>query len=238
MRLALTLDRDASRREENDYVRALVAAGVARAAIDVVGPGRLPDEPFDGLLLGGGCDVEPARYGREPLPDAKLELDAQRDETDFAFLTRARAESVPVFGICRGLQVINVAFGGTLVQDLPSLRPSPVVHQRPPRETTRLDHPVSVRPGTRLAKIARAAEIRVNSRHHQAIEALAPGLAVSAEAADGLIEAVETAGVLAVQWHPENLSASDPVSQCLFEDFVSAVAARQRAILETASLTR
>src|SRR5262249_24887645 len=137
MRIVLTLDRDASRREENDYVRALLAAGVPREAIDVVSPGARPTEAFDALLLGGGGDVDPQRYGQRPRADARLELDADRDATDFSYLERALAESVPVFGICRGIQVINVAFGGTLVQDIPSARPSEVVHQRSYREKRR-----------------------------------------------------------------------------------------------------
>jgi putative glutamine amidotransferase len=122
-----------------------------------------------------------------------------------------------------------VALGGTLVQDLPSERPSEVVHQRSREEKTRRDHPVAIAPDTLLAQIAGAAEIAVNSRHHQAIERLAPGLAVSGTAPDGVPEAVESAGgswLLAVQWHPENL-AGDPVSERIFGDFVRA--ARDRA---------
>src|SRR5262249_57477487 len=97
MGIVLTLDRDASRREENDYVRALLAAGVPREAIDVVSPGARPTEAFDALLLGGGCDVDPQRYGQRPRADARLELDADRDATDFSYLERALAASGPVF---------------------------------------------------------------------------------------------------------------------------------------------
>jgi putative glutamine amidotransferase len=227
MRIALTLDRDATRREENDYVRALVAAGFAPAEIDVVAPGRRPTEPFDGLLLGGGSDVDPARYGRRKIRGAGLKVDPERDETDFAFLERALSQSLPVFGICRGIQVVNVAFGGTLVQDIATGRPSPIVHQRSSREKTRLDHTVSIRPGTFLRAIAGVDEIEVNSRHHQAVEDLGRGLAVSAEAPDGLVEAIEQPGtpILAVQWHPENLAA-DGVSRRLFDHFALAVRER------------
>lgn len=230
MHIALTLDRDATRREENDYVRALVDAGFAREEIDVVAPGTAPMEPFDGLVLGGGSDVDPARYGRPKVRGARVKVDRERDETDFAFLERALHEGVPVFGICRGIQVVNVAFGGTLVQDLPTQRESPLVHQRSAREKTRLDHAVSVRPGTRLHAIAGSEEIAVNSRHHQAVENLGRGLVESGRAPDGVIEAIEQPEqrVLAVQWHPENL-ASDPVSRRLFEDFARAVEERRGA---------
>jgi putative glutamine amidotransferase len=191
-------------------------------------------EPFDGLLLGGGSDVDPARYGRKRLRGAHLKVDRQRDETDFAFLERALREGVPVFGICRGIQVVNVAFGGTLVQDIPAQRPSVLVHERSAREKTRLDHVVSIRPETRLREIAGTGEIAVNSRHHQAVEELGRGLIESGRAPDSLIEAIERPEqrLLAVQWHPENL-ASDAVSRRLFEDFARAVQERRAAIAVT-----
>src|SRR5262249_56979822 len=118
---------------------------------------------FDALLLGGGVDVDPARYGTAVLPDGNVEVDAERDAIDFALLEQALRHKRPVLGICRGLQVINVALGGTLVQDLPLERPSPVVHQNEdePRQKTRLDHTVAVTPGTRLASIAGAPQIAV-----------------------------------------------------------------------------
>lgn len=229
MRIALTLDRDADLSESNDYLRALAAAGVPRTAIDVVTPLAPPTRAFDALVLGGGIDVDPARYGRDVLANGNVEVDAERDAIDFALLGEARLAGAPVLGICRGMQVVNVALGGTLVQDIPSERPSDVVHQRTRDEKARLDHAVAVAPGSRLARIAGAAEIAVNSRHHQAIERLAPGLAVSGTAPDGVPEAVESAGgdwLLAVQWHPENLEG-DVVSERIFGDFVRA--ARDRA---------
>jgi putative glutamine amidotransferase len=156
-------------------------------------------------------------------------LDEGRDATDFAAFEKARREGVPVFGICRGLQVVNVAMGGTLIQDIPSELPSGISHQRPPRAKTRLDHDVEVSPGTRLWSLVKRSTIPVNSRHHQAILAPAPGLRCAARAPDGLVEAVESEPdpwLLAVQWHPENLR-SDSVSRALFADFVRAV--RERA---------
>jgi putative glutamine amidotransferase len=232
MRIALTLDRDADLSETSDYVQSLVEAGVPREAIVVATPLEPAAGPFDGLVLGGGGDIEPARYGRPALGNGTLELDPERDALDFRLFEEARASGAPVLAICRGLQVVNVALGGTLVQDIPSERPSPVVHQRRKEDKTRLDHHVAIAPGTRLSSIAGTSETAVNSRHHQAIETVAPGLAVSAVSPDGVAEAVEPrdAGapwLVAVQWHPENLTA-DPVSRRLFAEFLRAARAAAR----------
>jgi putative glutamine amidotransferase len=225
MKIALTLDRDADLSETNDYVRALVRAGIPREAIAVVTPDSAPPAEFDGLVLGGGDDVDPARYGRDRLDNGTVRVDAGRDALDFALLERAERAGAPVLGICRGLQVVNVARGGTLVQDIPSERPSEVVHQRE-RDKARLDHEVRAAGGTKLSEIAKADEFPVNSRHHQAIESLGAGLRVSGRSPDGLIEAVEAdAGwLVAVQWHPENLQ--DPVSLALFREFAAEAARR------------
>lgn len=229
MRIVLTLDGDAVRREANDYVRALMRAGVGREEIVLMAPGDTPSDDFDGIVLGGGCDVDPGRYGQAVLPEGKVEVDAGRDTTDFALFERAWKRDTPILGICRGLQVINVALGGTLLQDIPSQRPTEVVHEAPRAEKTRRDHPVAVAAGTRLHAIAGGESMRVNSRHHQAIDATAAGLAVTGTAPDGVIEAVEGRDgrwLVGVQWHPENL-VGDEASERLFEAFVSA--ARERA---------
>ncbi len=228
MKIAVTLDRDADVSETNDYVRSLVAAGVPRSDIAVVTPLSPEAGAFDALLLGGGGDVDPARYGRVRIDNGTVEVDPERDALDFRLLEEARRGALPVFGICRGLQVVNVALGGTLIQDIPSERPSGVVHQRPLDEKTRRDHAVSIGTGSLLAGFVEVAEASVNSRHHQAIETVARGLEVSAMAPDGLAEAIEfrsEAWLLGVQWHPENL-LGDPVSERLFGEFLRA--ARER----------
>ena len=228
MRIALTLDRDTDLSESNDYLRSLALAGVPRTAIDVVTRLSPPWRPFDALVLGGGVDVDPARYGRAILEGGGVEVDAQRDDIDFGLLAEALRSGAPVLGICRGLQVVNVALGGTLVQDIPSQQPSPVVHERSTEEKSRRDHRVAIAPGTRLALIAGVTEVAVNSRHHQAIERVASGLVVSATAPDGVPEAVEGSGdgwLVAVQWHPENL-AGDRVSEGLFAAFVRVASGR------------
>lgn len=233
MRVALTLDRDAVGRERNDYVTSLLAAGFRREEIDVVGPGAAPAGEMDGLVLGGGRDVDPARYGETIREGAGVEVDPGRDALDFDLLERARADGIPVLAICRGLQVVNVALGGTLVQDLPSQRPSPVEHEDA-EEKTRIRHAVSVAAGTRLAAATRRTDLPVNSRHHQAIDRPAPGLVVTATSDDGVIEAAEASSgpwLVAVQWHPENLAAQgDPASLGLFREFARLV--RERAGLD------
>jgi putative glutamine amidotransferase len=227
VRIALTVDGDVPA-EENDYIRALVAAGLRPEEIVVLRPGDSIPGPFDGVVIGGGDDVDPVRYGREILEGANVAIDHGRDSVDFPVFEEAWRSAIPVLGICRGLQVVNVARGGTLVQDLPLERPSDVEHQFPKRENER-HHPVRVEPDTLLGRIAGSPEIEVNSRHHQAIDHPAGGLVVSATAPDGVIEAVEGRDgrwLVAVQWHPENLT-DDEVSQNLFREFVSEVRSRK-----------
>ncbi len=233
MRIALTLSADASKDEKNDYLRALVEAGFRREEIVVLPPGAKPEGSFDGVVLSGGLDVDPSRYGvHETHPS--VEVDPHRDATDFAAFEKARREGMPVLGICRGLQVVNVALGGTLHQDIPSEHPSEITHEVPGKDPERRDHDVTVEKGTLLSEIVRTPEIPVNSRHHQAVEKLAPGLRVSAVAPDGLVEAFESREpwLVAVQWHPENLK-NDPVSRRIFAEFARVV--RERAAVESSA---
>ena len=233
MRIALTLDHDEAPDEASDYVRALLAAGFAREEIVVLPPGARVAEDFDGVVLGGGVDVDPARYGEKLRPDARVEVNPARDATDLEVFERAWRDEAPILGICRGLQVVNVALGGTLVQDLPSQRPESLDHQQRPKDRARLDHTVKTVPATRLASLVGSGEVPVNSRHHQAVDRLAPALRTSASSPDGTIEAAEAPGprwCVAVQWHPENL-ADDPASRRLFEDFARAVRERSRQLV-------
>ena len=230
MRIALTLGSDAPKVEENDYVRALVEAGFRREEIVVLKPGEMPEGRFDGVVLAGGLDVEPSLYGVEEAHPT-VEVDPGRDTTELAVFDAARRDGVPALGICRGMQLINVALGGTLHQDIPSEHPSEVAHNVKGKHPTRRDHPVLVKEGTRLSGIAQATEIQVNSRHHQAVEKLAPGVAVAAIAPDGLVEAFEAKQpwLLAVQWHPENLRTDGP-SKRIFEEFARAVREKAQGI--------
>ena len=220
------------------YRGALLAAGASPGEIVLALPGEPLPAAFDGLLLAGGPDVDPARYG-EPPATPTLELRPGRDAHDFAAFAAAEAQGAPVFGICRGLQVVNVALGGTLWQDLPSQRDRGVAHDADSYGRGRDFRAHAVRPRSGrapspfAAAVARATD--VNSRHHQAVKDLAAPLASLAASPDDLVEAVERSGgpwLAAVQWHPEDLVA-DPRQKALFETFLDAC----RAFARSRSLT-
>lgn len=211
------------------YVEALKAVGLPAGEVRVVVPtdeipGGLIRE-VRGLLLCGGVDVEPWRYGEETIPSAGVETFPERDAQEWRLLDGAREAQVPVWGVCRGLQVLNVYLGGSLWQDLPSQRPSPIEHSiEEPKD--HLAHTVRViDPEAPLGERLAGGDPLVNSRHHQAIKRLAPGLVAVAESPDGLVEAaiLDDAGwwVRGVQWHPENL-VTLPEQRALWLDFVRA----------------
>ena len=185
---------------------------------------------IDGLMLTGGDDVAPARYGEQPHP-AVVEVEPERDEFEMALIVEARRRDVPIFAICRGIQVLNVACGGTLVQDIGSQVSGALEHsfRVPPHEPYSLAHEVWLDKDTLLAKLMRerlsdADACEVNSRHHQAVKELAPGFQVSATAPDGVIEAIEDPAArfcLGVQWHPENFWRTGEFRP-LFEGFLEA----------------
>lgn len=165
-------------------------------------------EKVDVLLLsGGGSDVDPSRFGAEKSPFVK-EISYERDAFEYRLLEVAAAMRKPVFGICRGIQVINVFFGGTLYQDLPSEYPDQFIcHQRPDKEWEPV-HDIKIKAGSKLSMfLGGMTETQVNSTHHQACKDIAPGFIVSATAPDGVIEAIEseTLPIVAVQFHPERL---------------------------------
>ncbi len=186
---------------------------------------------LDGLVLTGGGDIEPARFGEAPHP-AVADVSPARDELELGLTRRALADDLPLFAICRGIQVLNVALGGTLVQDLPSEWPDALVHaQKAPRHEP--THAVKVMgEGTRLGRVLGAPEVEVNSMHHQAIKRLGDGLREVAWAPDGVIEGVEMGGdarfVLGVQWHPEELVGQDQAARNLFDAIVDAARRRRR----------
>jgi putative glutamine amidotransferase len=212
------------------YREALLAAGALPEEVQIIQPGDALPEEFDGLLLSGGNDVDPSRYGEAPV-NGSVWIDAERDGLDFELLSRAERLEAPVFGICRGLQVLNVALGGTLWQDLPAQRPRGVEHSFPSREGHDRAHPaheirvLQSAPGTLplAAALAATGEAFVNSRHHQAVKDLAPGLVALAASPDDLVEAfAREAGpfLAAVQWHPENL-VQKAGQKALFTEFLA-----------------
>ena len=177
----------------------------------------------DGFLLTGGQDVGPDVYGA---PHSALcgELCPARDAMERRLLALARAQDKPVLGICRGIQFLNAALGGTLWQDLPGQCPSPVDHHQTGAYEKPI-HTVRLLPDTPLANLLQREVLPVNSYHHQAVRALAPGLAPMAVAPDGIVEAVYEPGrrfVWAVQWHPEFSWKADEASRRIFAAFVGA----------------
>lgn len=218
------------------YRDALLAAGALPGEVEIVQPGGVLPEEFDGLLLSGGADVDPSRYGEAEV-NGSVRSSLERDRLDFELFSRAERLGVPVFGICRGLQVVNVALGGTLWQDLPSQRPRGVEHSfstsdgHDPARPAHEIRTARIGPGTLPLSVALAATdgLSVNSRHHQAVKELAPGLVALAVSPDGLVEAFARESgpfLAAVQWHPENLTARAD-QKALFEAFLAA--ARPRA---------
>ena len=185
---------------------------------------------IDGLMLTGGDDVAPSRYG-ETAHESVVEAETGRDEFEIALVTTARARQLPLFAICRGIQVMNVACGGTLVQDIPTEIRGALPHSLnvTPNQPYSLAHEVWLDKDTLLSQLMRerlsdADACEVNSRHHQAIKSLAPGFKVSATAPDGVIEAIEDPAqrfCIGVQWHPENFWRTGEFRP-LFEGFVEA----------------
>lgn len=214
------------------YVDEIVRAGglpVLVPNLDDAAPAEEFLERVDGLLLTGGDDVDPALFHEPPHPGIE-KVDGRRDRFEIALARAAFDRAIPVFGVCRGIQLLNIAFGGDIYQDLVTQAEAPIGHA----QRTIGDgpwHEVKIEPNTRLAAVAGDEPWSVNSYHHQACRRIGKGLVVSAVSADGLVEAIEGEGpgyLLGVQWHPEiSAAAGDDRSRRLFESFVKA--ARERA---------
>jgi putative glutamine amidotransferase len=217
-------------RKLEDYRQAVLHVGGEVRVLDPSMPIADALKGLGGLLLSGGEDVEPARYG-EPVHQNTVDLDEKRDAFELALIEEARRRSLPILAICRGIQVLNVACGGTLFQDIPSQVPGALEHsfKVPPHEPYSLAHEMWLDKDTLLAKLMRerlsdADACEVNSRHHQAVKDVAPGFRVSATAPDGVIEAIEDPGApfcLGVQFHPENFWRTGEFRP-IFEGFLEA----------------
>ena len=207
------------------YLKALEAVGAVPLLIPVTRQEstlRTLYQHLDGLLLAGGVDFDPAIYHEQPHP--KLgKVDTQRDWIELSLTRWALADGMPLLGICRGIQTINLACGGTLWQDIGDQIPEAIPHTfYPDHPYNLLAHTVTVEPGSCLASALGATEVEVNSLHHQAVKDLGEGLQVTGRAPDGLVEGLEGNGeswVVAVQWHPEWLLEDDPRMKNLFAAF-------------------
>jgi putative glutamine amidotransferase len=190
---------------KKEYTDAIVLAGGTPFILPIVKDKEQLNN-IDGILLSGGNDISPERYGESCHEKTKL-VPVQKDDFDFLLVREALDMDLPIFGICYGLQLINVGLGGSLIQDIPSQYETSIKH-RSDHET----HIVSLDKASRLFKILKHETLEVNSTHHQAIKTLGKKLRASAVADDGIIEAVESTGhtyVIGVQWHPETIIGKD-----------------------------
>jgi putative glutamine amidotransferase len=220
-------------RKLEDYRQAILHARGEPRILDSSMPIEQALAGIDGLMLTGGDDVAPARYG-EPAHPKVVEAEPGRDEFEIALITTARARQLPIFAICRGIQVLNVACGGTLVQDIPSQVTGALAHSLPcpPNQPYTLAHEIWIDKDSLLSKLMRERladdTCEVNSRHHQAVKEVAKGFRVTATAPDGIVEAIEDPAArfcLGVQWHPENFFRTGEF-RSLFEGFLEAAAPR------------
>jgi len=203
-----------------DYARSVAAVGGLPVQLSASTEPQVLAR-LDALVLSGGGDIDPTRYGR-PLAETDTDVDPARDEREVALYEAAREHDLPVLAICRGLQVVNVAHGGSLVADLPLHAGEPHASFTDPRDARIIR--VQTVPGTRVAAWY-GPRTRVNCLHHQAVDRLGEGLRVTARAVDGVVEALELPGapVVGVQWHPEMFAGVDPC----FEWLVAAAAGRE-----------
>jgi putative glutamine amidotransferase len=216
-------------RADLDYVEGVVCAGGVPVVLPPVGDERVAGavvRSLDGLLLSGGSDLDPGYYGEEPALELGPTL-PERDTFEMALVGLALRRGIPVFGICRGMQVLNVALGGTLYQDLPSQWDGDVLKHRQATPKWQPSHEVEVRADSYIAEVMGREVVKVNSYHHQGIKDLAEGLVVTGRSSDGVIEAVEAGDLsqrwlLGVQWHAEAMRGAGPQQERLFEAHVSA----------------
>ncbi len=208
------------------YIRALEEAGGLPVIIPTLKEEELIKgiiDTFDGLLLSGGGDPDPFLWGEEPVPE-QGEIEPWRDQLEILLVRGALEIGKPLLGICRGMQVMNLAAGGTLYQDLAKEKEGLMKHmQEAPRWYA--THGVTLIPGSRIKYIMGKENLRVNSFHHQGVERVAPGFLVSGRARDEVIEVIEYQEggyALGVQWHPETMVKRDKNMANLFKDFVSA----------------
>ena len=207
------------------YVTALERAGLVPLIVPPLSSSEAASSVLDsvsGLVLTGGEDVDPARYG-EQRHEKVRSVNVARDATEAALVEEARARGLPVLAICRGIQILNVALGGTLVQDIPSQCHTDIDHDEEGARNSRT-HEVSIEPGSLIAGAVGTQHLSVNSFHHQSVKRVADGMKVTARSPDGVIEGIESTDekwwVMGVQWHPEEMTDSaEPWDRGLFKAF-------------------
>ena len=210
----------------SEYSQAILHAGGAPVIIPAAQDKKSLERilaALQGLILSGGPDINPRRYGEEPLAGLG-EVDEALDQMELLAAGMAVERNLPLLGICRGIQVLNVTLGGTLYQDIASQVPESICHT-PKTDKAVNTHSIRIEAGSRLHKLCGRRDIWVNGKHHQAVKDLAPGLTVAARARDGVVEAVELQGkrfVMGVQWHPEGTWRHDAYSRKLFSAFIQA----------------
>jgi putative glutamine amidotransferase len=215
----------------SDYSQAILKAGGAAVIIPAAQDRNSLEAvlgSLQGLILSGGPDIHPRCYGEEPLSGLG-EVDEPLDRMELLAAGLAIERDLPLLGICRGIQVLNVTLGGSLYQDIAAQVPESICHT-PKTDKAVNTHTVRIEAGSRLHQIAGKQEIWVNGKHHQSIKDLAPDLVVTARARDGIVEAVEFPEkpfIAGVQWHPEGTWRDDPFSRKLFSAFVQAARGRR-----------
>ena len=217
-----------------NYVYGILRAGGAPLMVPRIADDeaiRVMVEIADGLLLTGGGDVSSLEYGEEPHPAAKYQ-DPVRDACERILIRYAYTKNIPILGICRGIQILNVALGGTLVQDIPTQVENAHLHYCDPLHPGAF-HTVEIEPGSRMfLMLGGAATLSVNSYHHQSLDRVADALRVVCRARDGVVEAVESAEgrpILALQWHPEEIAAEYPIHQGFFNWLIQQANVKQAA---------
>ena len=209
-----------------DFSLALEAAGGTPVVLTPATPPERCLQVVHALVLGGGRDVSPSLYGEEPRPPTRA-TDPERDRFEVALVREALSRGIPLLGVCRGMQVINVATGGSLCQHLPEKVGSSIDHL-PGGDDDFIAHTVALRAGSLLERALGPGEVEVNSLHHQGVERLGRGVLATATAPDGLVEGIEVAGhgwAVGVQWHPELMWRRFPRQLSLFRLLVQAASA-------------
>ena len=229
MRIAVSVaEKEKARRTESPYVQALLAAGAEGSEVELISATDAPRVragDYDGILFTGGEDVDPSFYGEEKRHES-VQDNRSRDEFEFALLKAAMARRAPILGICRGVQMINVGFGGTLYQDMKEDADPGIEHRQTDLGKSRQEptHTVLVTDAESSLGAIVPGTCRVNSLHHQAVKRLGHGLKVTARSEDGFVEAVESADeypfLMAVQWHPEEMVNNSAEQREIFVRFI------------------